>query len=111
MSSFGGLRIDLQPLPDQLAEDLGGLDLLQPDVAPDGGLDAAVSEHEPHQFVVAGMPLQDDRSGGMAELVRRDPQSSELMDPLGYLAAQRDLAFRGAPSRGTANLRYGPAAE
>ena len=55
-----------------LAELARGLERLQPDIEVKGGRDAAMAEHTPDQLIVAGIRLEDDVGGGMAELMRRN---------------------------------------
>jgi hypothetical protein len=61
----------LQP-GDHLAELARGLERLQPDTEVQGGRDAAMAEHTADEFIVAGIRLEDDVGGGMAELMRRN---------------------------------------
>jgi hypothetical protein len=52
-----------------------------------------MSEESSDQFVLAWPALQNDSTGGMTELVYRDPQPCTLVDALANLAAERDLAL------------------
>ena len=53
-----------------------------------------------HQLVVSGLFLENDGAGGVPELVRGDPQTRELDDTLGDLAAEGDFALGAASHAG-----------
>ena len=80
-------------LHDDLAEDLARLDVLQADIGIDRGLHVAVTEKLPDELVLARPALEDESARGMPELVHRHPQSRRLVDAIGDLAAERDLAL------------------
>ena len=78
---------------DELAENLGSLDVLQTDIEFHGCRDTAVAKQSPNQFIFSWPALQNDGTGGMAELMGRHPQAGRLPDPVGDLATERDLAL------------------
>jgi hypothetical protein len=75
-------------LHDDLAEDFAGLDVLQSDIRIDRGLHVAVAEETPDQFVLARPALQNYGTGGVPELVHRQPQPCAPVDALADLAAE-----------------------
>src|SRR5581483_5048108 len=86
--SFGRLQRSIQSAPDNLAEDLRGLNILQTDIKVSGCLDVAMTEQPADEFIFAGPVLEENRRCSMAELMNCDPQSGGLEDPIRDLKAQ-----------------------
>src|SRR6267142_336655 len=82
------LVIELDVVADDLAERLIRLRRFQAAVEIDGGLDIAVAEQAPHDFVLTGEVLEIDRRAGMPELMDGDPQAGGVLDALGDLGAK-----------------------
>ena len=60
----------MPPLLDYLIMDAGGAAHLDAGVAPDGRLDRPVPQKLPEKFVAAGMRLEEQLGGQVAELMR-----------------------------------------
>src|SRR6266545_4022997 len=69
-----GWCLTLRQVGDHLAELARGLERLEADIEVQGGGAAAMTEHTPNQFIIAGIGLEHDVGGGMAELMRGNLQ-------------------------------------
>src|SRR5262249_30505037 len=96
--SFCRLQVNRPVLQHKLLEDLARLNAVQADVGVYRGLQLAMPQQPPHQFVLARPAHKDDRARRMTELVSGHAQPGFLIDTLGDLPAQADLAL------GTAEL-------
>src|SRR5262249_27513401 len=95
--SFRSLQAVGHVLSHDLSKNLARLDVLQTDVGPHCCLDAAMPQQPPNQFVLAGTVLQNERTGGMPELVDGHPQPGCIVNSLGNLHAERGHSL-GAPA-------------
>src|ERR1019366_8893566 len=91
-TSINGIEFDL--LTDKLPKLFGGMHGLQAAIELDRCVDTAVSKQPPYGLVVSRAVLEIDRRRGMSELVRRNPESYRLLDPLGNLDAEHNSRLR-----------------
>ena len=82
-----------QMFQNDFAEDFASPDVVQSDVAFDGGLHVAVTEDLSDQLVITRMALENDGAGSMSELMYRHAQTGEFANPFGNLTAECDRAL------------------
>jgi len=90
--SVVGIQLDV--LPDQLAELLCGLDGLQATIEFDCRPNISMPEEAAHCLVVARSVLEVNRGCSMAKLVHRDAKSGRFLNSLGDLLAKVKLLLR-----------------